>query len=160
MSVALFTIGVGLFVFAALYASISNTRVYSLVFAGLGASSFVALFIAKPYEDAQIALSNMIQSEMAFMAFFEQIRMWANYPWTEGELNIRRVEKASALLHKRTAEAMHDFQRYVEPEAKDGDRTASTKTKKKAHPRAGFARRVVPKPSHQKTTPSNQKTRV
>ena len=73
MSSALFTTGLALFVFAALYASLADAKVYSLVFAGLGASTFVTLFIYRPYEDAQNALSNMIQSEMAFMAFFEPV---------------------------------------------------------------------------------------
>lgn len=114
MSIALFTTGLALFVFAALYATLADAKAYSLVFAGLGASSFVALFIVRPYEDAQVALSNMIQGEMAFMAFFEQIRMWANYPWAAGGLDGDRVEKASRNLHRRTAEAMDDFERYIE----------------------------------------------
>ena len=49
------------------------------------------------------------------MSFFEQIRMWANYPWAGGDLDPAKTEKASQMLHKRTAEAMADFQRYVEP---------------------------------------------
>jgi hypothetical protein len=120
MSVALFSTGLALFVFAAVYASLADAKAYSLVFAGLGASSFVALFIVRPYEDAQIALSNMIQGEMAFMAFFEQIRMWANYPWAAGGLDADRVEKASRNLHRRTAEAMDDFERYIETRAAGG----------------------------------------
>jgi hypothetical protein len=120
MSIALFTTGIALFVFAALYATLSNTKAYSLVFAGLGAGSFVALFIVRPYEDAQNALSNMIQGEMGFMAFFEQIRMWSNYPWVMGGLDPERVEKASRTLHRRTAEAMGDFQRYIEKQPTDG----------------------------------------
>lgn len=115
MSITLFIVGIALFVFAGVYATFANEKIYSLVFGGLGASSFVALFIARPFEDAQIALSDMIQGEMAFMSYFEQIRMWASFPWANGELVETRAEKASTMLHRRTAEAMKDLQRFVEP---------------------------------------------
>ena len=94
MSVTLFVAGISLFVFAGLYAVFANSsKAYSLVFAGLGASSFVALFIVRPFEDAQVALSNMIQGEMGFMSYFEQVRMWASYPWVNGVLDPRRQKR-------------------------------------------------------------------
>ena len=82
MSVALFVVGVGLFITAVLYATLADSaKIYSALFGGLGATTFVTLWIMSPFEKAQTALSNLIQAEVGFMNFFEQIRMWTNYPW-------------------------------------------------------------------------------
>lgn len=116
----MFVTGIGLFVTAAVYGILSDeAKVYSVLFGGLGVATFVAIFIARPIEQAQTALSNLVQAEMGFMDFFEQIRMWSNYPWdnVNGQVQLRpdRVSHASIELQARTESTMALLQKYLEP---------------------------------------------
>jgi hypothetical protein len=139
MNWLMFGTGIGLFVFAAFYAAYSHEKIYSLLFGGLGVSSFITLFMLGPIDKSQRALSNLVQAEIAFMNYFDQQSFW------EGYANIPRgmppgpdpanIERASAALQERSRETIELLQRYVEEEKprrgwrrakKDGERTAVT----------------------------------
>ncbi len=121
MSGLLFLLGIGLFLFAAVYAAFASAKVYSVVFAGLGASTFVAIFILRPFKNAQTALSDLIQAEVAFMSFFEQIRMWSGYVWAGGQsVDLTRADHASEILHRRTSQTMTLLQKYLEAGSSSG----------------------------------------
>lgn len=116
MSTVMFMAGMGLLVFAALYATFARSdKVLSLAFGGLGVSTFVAIFVVGPVDKAQSALSNLVQAETCFMAFFEQVRMLANLPWQDTKLSAETVERASELLERRVKTTMELLQRYLEP---------------------------------------------
>lgn len=132
MTQILFGTGIALFAIAALWGLLADEKVYSLVFGGLGGAAFAAIFITGPIDKAQTALSNLIQSEVAFMNYYEQITMWENFvisgasvpgaqpglPGTPGQLDAQRLEEASSKLQKRTEETMALLQKYLEPAAK------------------------------------------
>jgi hypothetical protein len=116
MSSIMFGVGIALVVFAALYGTLGDSTALAAVFGGLGVTTFVAVFVAGPLDDAQTALSNLLQGEVAFMTFFEQIRMLANYAWDRetGTLDCEKAERASLLLQRRLSEEMRLLQTYLE----------------------------------------------
>lgn len=116
----MFVTGLSLFVFAGLYASLADEKVYTLVFAGLGASTFVACSFWARSTTRRSRCPTSSRAKWGFLAFFEQIRMWASYPWdSDGRLDAAKAEKASQMLHERAKEAMADLQRYVEPRGRE-----------------------------------------
>lgn len=122
MNVVMFVVGIALFLFAAFYAAFSQEKIYSLVFGGLGTINFVALFLLGPIEKSQNALSNLVQVEISFMNYFEQITFWENFaiaprgdPPAPDPANI---EKASAMLQMRSRETIEMLQKYVEGQLK------------------------------------------
>lgn len=121
MNYLMFLVGLGLFVTGAVYGVVANEKVYSLVFAGMGAATFVALFLTGPIEKTQTALSNLIQVEISFMNYFEQITFWETYALRpEGNSPLpssENISTASASLQQRSQETVELLQKYIEPAA-------------------------------------------
>ncbi|HEX7630701.1 MAG TPA: hypothetical protein VF388_01105 [Lacunisphaera sp.] len=118
MNAIMFFTGIALFLCAAAYGAFFKDTHYTLVLAGLGAANFVALFVLGPIERTQTALSNLVQVEIAFMNYFEQITFWENYalapkgnPPAPDPANIR---EASEQLQRRSQETIALLQNYVE----------------------------------------------
>lgn len=117
MSYIMFGTGIGLFIFAAIYGAFSQQLTYTFVFAGLGAVNFIALFILKPMDKSQEALSNLIQAEIAFMNHSNQLGLWNMYASPKGfppQTDPASIREASEQLQKRTAETMELLQTYLE----------------------------------------------
>jgi|WetSurMetagenome_2_1015567.scaffolds.fasta_scaffold38422_5 hypothetical protein len=118
MSEIMFVTGIGLFLFAALYGAFERQLTYTFVFAGLGAANFIALFLLKPMDKSQDALSNLLQAEIAFMNHSNQIYLWGTYasipkgfpPMPDPE----NIQKASQELQRLTKETMDLLQTYLE----------------------------------------------
>jgi ABC-type multidrug transport system fused ATPase/permease subunit len=135
MNTAMFVAGIALFLVAAIYGILSHEKIYSLVFGGLGAASFVALFLLGPIDKTQAALSNLIQAEVAFMNYFEQLGFWemlagtpkGNPPTPDPE----NIEKASVNLQMRATETVRLLQTYLEtpPDKRRGQATKRVKNK-------------------------------
>lgn len=121
MNTVMFYTGIALFIFAAGYGAFSREIIFSLVFGGLGTASFIAFFLLGPVEKTQVALSNLVQVEVAFMTFFEQLSFWENYALApQGNPpapDPAKIEKASAALQERTAEIIALLQQFVEKDA-------------------------------------------
>jgi hypothetical protein len=139
MNTIMFISGMALLIFAALYAAFSQQqKIYSLVFGGLGIANFVTLFITRPVERTQAALSNLVQVEVAFMNYFEQITIWdafASQPkGNPPALDLENIQKASATLQERSRETIELLQRYVEdkPIPSDDRREARSSEASKA----------------------------
>ncbi|MGQ0536963.1 MAG: hypothetical protein ACT4PT_12940 [Methanobacteriota archaeon] len=118
MNMVMFGTGIGLFLFAALYGVFASEKEYSLIFGGLGAATFVALFMLGPIDKVQRALSNLVQVEIAFMNHFDQMTFWegyANFPHgNPPRPDPAAIEKASEMLQKRSRETVDLLQVYVE----------------------------------------------
>ncbi|HYL57613.1 MAG TPA: hypothetical protein VEU51_01995 [Candidatus Acidoferrales bacterium] len=131
MNWVMFVTGIGLFIFSALYAVYAHEKAYSLLFGGLGVSSFVALFILGPIGKVQKALVNLVQSEIAFMNYFDQQSFWEGYAnlmvGMPPQPDPARIEKASASLQERSRETIEMLQRYVDDEARGRRRWPWTK---------------------------------
>ena len=126
MNAVMFWMGVGLFGFAAVYGAFTQNLVYTGIFCGLGAASFVSLFFLGPIEKTQAALSNLIQAEIAFMSYFEQINLAETYamlpPPDSGKPSHDNIAKASEMLQQRsreTIEILH-YIRNAAPPGKNG----------------------------------------
>jgi ABC-type multidrug transport system fused ATPase/permease subunit len=129
MTKIMFGLGIGLFLFSALYAVYAHEKIYSLLFGGLGTASFIAFFILGPIDKAQKALSNLVQVEIAFMSYFDQISWWevvaglpkGNSPGPDPA----NIEKASLALQERSSAIIQMLQRYVEDQGTDSERLSS-----------------------------------
>ena len=120
MNYLMFMVGLGLFVTAAVYDVFAeDDKAYAFLFAGLGAATFVTLFLTGPIEKTQTALSNLIQAEVGFMNYFEQITLlevYALQPQADSPFpDLGNIESATATLQQRTAETLELFQKYLEP---------------------------------------------
>ncbi|MBI3825677.1 MAG: hypothetical protein HY294_06765 [Candidatus Rokubacteria bacterium] len=130
MNRVMFAVGIGLFLFAALYAVYSEQKIYSLVFGGLGVASFVTLFMLGPIDKTQRALSNLVQAEIAFMNYFDQISFWENYAQAPqvippGAPDPANIARASVGLQERSRETIELLQRFVEDGPREGERRGS-----------------------------------
>lgn len=118
MTIAMFATGLALFIAAAVVSLVTEESRYAVVFGGLGTVTFVALFFTGPIDKSQNALSNLVQAEILFMNFFEQITFWENFALApEGNPprpNKDNIEKASTALQERTLQTSQLLQEYVE----------------------------------------------
>jgi hypothetical protein len=121
MNQAMFALGFALFLFAAVYGAISKNVQITAVFGGLGVASFVTIFLVTPIDKTQEALSNLIQAEVVFTNYFEQMAVAETLAQTN-------LEKASELLQMRSERAICLLQTYQ-------NKTA-TKRPRKADPAA------------------------
>jgi hypothetical protein len=137
MNAVMFSMGVILFLFAAVEGAIFRNLSYTAAFAGLGAASFVGLFFMGPIERTQAALANLIQAEVTFMNYFEQITFCENFGLTPndetGKPDPDRIQKASALLQQRSAETIEILQKYLKTQRK-GTSDESGKTSQPSPP--------------------------
>jgi hypothetical protein len=128
MNTIMFLTGISLFIFAALYAAFSQQqKIYSLVFGGLGVANFIALFMRDPIKRTQQALSNLVQVEIAFMNFFEQITIWDAFA-QQPPINLANIERASASLQQRSREVIQMLETYIENDQekrRDNDKKSS-----------------------------------
>ncbi|MDR3748097.1 MAG: hypothetical protein P4M04_08105 [Acidobacteriota bacterium] len=133
MNQVMFWMGVSLFAFAAIYGAFTQNLIYTGIFCGLGAASFISLFFLGPIEKTQAALSNLIQAEIAFMGYFEQVTFAENYaqlpPPDSGRPSHESIEKASEMLQKRSKETIELLQIRV---GGDLDKQAKTLAEAKA----------------------------
>jgi len=132
MNRVMFFTGITLFVGASIYGVISKETAQSAMIAGLGVVNFIGLFLLGPIERTQVALSNLVQVEIAFMNYFEQITFWEAFalapsgnPPAPSPANIR---EASAALQLRSQETIALLQTYVE-----GNGTAHANPAAKSH---------------------------
>jgi hypothetical protein len=118
MNAIMFGTGIVLFVASAI-AGIESPGATSVLLGGLGAATFVTLFLTGPLEKSQTALSNLVQVESAFMNQFEQMTFWDVYglaPVGAPPMpDPARILKASEELETRTSHTMELLEKYVEP---------------------------------------------
>ncbi len=119
MNKIMFFTGIVMFVGGSASALLYKDRtLYSLMFAGLGTVNFISLFLVGAIEKTQVALSNLVQVEVAFMTFFEQIGLWENFALiqkgTPPMPDPANIEKASMVLQQRSQEIIELLQVYVE----------------------------------------------
>jgi ABC-type multidrug transport system fused ATPase/permease subunit len=117
MNIVMFAMGVLLFLFAAFYGVLTRSLVATATFGTLGAATFVTLFFLGPIEKTQSALSSLIQAEIAFMSYFDQITYADTYaalrPPGSGQQSPEYIAAASEMLQKRSKETIELLQIYV-----------------------------------------------
>jgi hypothetical protein len=117
-----FSLGVLLFAASALFGAFSSDKRAAAILGGLGAATFITIFLLGPIKRSQNALSNLVQVQISFMNFFDQITYWSNYALTtDGTAPppiLVRVEKASEVLQLRSQETIQLLQSFVEQDDK------------------------------------------
>jgi len=118
MNKVMFFTGVALFAASAIYGAAFKDLTRSLLIGGLGAANFIALFLLGPINRTQNALSNLVQTEIAFLNYFEQLTFWEVYalaPRGNPPVpDLKNVARASEQLQIRTEETIELLERYVE----------------------------------------------
>jgi hypothetical protein len=108
--------GLILIIFAAVTGVVLQKETYSLIFGGAGTAFVLAFFFMKPKEEIQTALSNLLQAEIIFLDFYDQMNLWA--PCIQKAKSIADRQTASAELHKVATNAVELLQKYLEPNDK------------------------------------------
>ncbi len=112
-----FLVGLALFCFSAAYALVGQTKAYSILFAGMGVTSFITSFVLRPPEQTQRALSHLVETELAFMNYFEQLYFWEAYAniqvGSPPSASPANIEKASVALMDCAQRTMAMMNRYV-----------------------------------------------
>jgi hypothetical protein len=118
MTIMMFSTGLALFAAAGIVGLVTDDAKDALIFGGLGGAAFAALFLTGPIDKSQDALSNLVQAEVLFMNYFEQITFWENYAFrqegTPPGPSKANIEKASSALQERTNQTSQLLQKYVE----------------------------------------------
>jgi len=114
MSVTLFVAGLGLFACAAIYPLVgSGPPIYSAVFGGLGTATFVTMFIFRPFDKAQTALSDLLQAEICFMSAFELTQQWSRFAASDPQKE--NLALSTTEIKVVTKNALELLQHYLEP---------------------------------------------
>lgn len=117
-----FWLGVGLVIGSAIYGAITGKQLLAAAFGSIGAGTIFGLFLLGPIKRSQTALSNLVQSEIAFMNYFEQITFWDAYAFTPTgwppALNHEHIVTASSELQRRSSEVMALLEEFTETPSK------------------------------------------
>jgi hypothetical protein len=108
-----FSFGLCLFALAAV-AGLGFSRDYlALVFGILGVAILAVIYLWKPREQIQGAVSNLLQAQTVFLDFSNQVQLWGPYAREVETLEEKR--QASQALHDSTMFALKALQEYVKP---------------------------------------------
>jgi ABC-type multidrug transport system fused ATPase/permease subunit len=108
--------GLILIMIAAITGLFLQKETFSLIFGGLGTLFVFTIFLMKPKEEIQIALSNLLQAEIIFLDFHNQMYFWA--PYIRKATNISEKQKASEEMHNAAKNAVELLQKCLEPKGK------------------------------------------
>jgi uncharacterized membrane protein len=116
MSYIIFGVGISLFTLSALFGLYFREESFTTIFGVLGVANFVSLFIFGPSKNVQKALSNLLQAEVIFMNFWDQVHFWGKYTVSD-DLSV--VKEASDNLHRITKECISMLEKYIEETKKE-----------------------------------------
>lgn len=89
----LIAIGVGIF---------TDKEAYSVIFGGVGFLQIVSSFFVGSMERSQKAISDLVQIEIVYLNYFEQVALWENFASTMNDSNKidkENIEKAADKIH-------------------------------------------------------------
>lgn len=111
MAYIIFGVGIFLFTLSAITGLMQGKEAFSISFGALGVISFVSFFILSPAKNVQTALSNLLQAEIIFMNFWNQLHFWTSYG-TSKDPNMK--EKGSSRLEQLTIEIVKTLEENLE----------------------------------------------
>ena len=76
----MFWFGICLLVAAIIVAVFTAKESYSVLFGGVGFLQIVSSFFVGSMERSQKAISDLVQVEVAYLNYFEQIALWLTFP--------------------------------------------------------------------------------
>lgn len=91
--------------------------VYAVLFGGVGFADIVASFFIGAMQRSQNSVSDLVQVEIAFLNYFEQVRLWEEYAAVrdeKGMLQKENIAKSAEKLQDSTARSLELLQKYIE----------------------------------------------
>lgn len=113
MSTITFGAGLVLLFFAAIAGLFMQRDLLTLVFGLLGIAVILAMFVMRPKDKIQIALANMIQAQVIYLDFCNQLQIWA--PSAQHAVTAEERMQASEALYNVTTFTLKALHEYVEP---------------------------------------------
>ena len=102
----------------AVYVSYSEKNsAYSILFGGVGFLQIVASFFVGSFQRAQNAVSDLVQIEIAYLNYFEQVSLWEIYASVIDEnycIDESKVEKAARQIQICSKETIRLLQKNIE----------------------------------------------
>ncbi len=117
LNIIMFFFGIVL-ISVAVYAGYSNmSPMYSALFGGIGFAELVASFFIGAMQRSQKSISDLVQVEITFLNFFEQVTLWEQYAairTDNGDIQKENVAEAAKKIQESTAQTLNLIQKYVE----------------------------------------------
>lgn len=120
MSYIIFGLGIVFFAASAASGLVSGNPAFAATFGALGVINFVAFFIFEPSKMMQIALSNLLQFEIIFMNFWNQMHFWTSYGLNAEE---RLKQEGSKKLQELSYQNLKLLEEYLEWRSKEDPTT-------------------------------------
>ena len=102
----------------AVYGGFTNMNpVYGILFGGVGFADLVATFFIGAMQRSQKSISDLVQIEIAFLNYFEQVALWEQYAAVrneKGKVHKENLAEAATKIQASTAQTLELLQKYVE----------------------------------------------
>ena len=117
LNIIMFFFGI-ILISVAVYAGYSNmSPMYSVLFGGIGFAELVASFFIGAMQRSQKSISDLVQVEITFLNFFEQVTLWEQYAairTESGDIQKENIAEAAKKIQESTAQTLNLIQKYVE----------------------------------------------
>jgi hypothetical protein len=113
----MFYFGIFLLLTAVFVAIFTEKESYSILFGGIGFLQIVSSFFVGSMERSQKAISDLIQVEVAYLNYFEQVALWENYASTindSNKIDKSNIEKAADKIHSCAKDTLDMLQNKIE----------------------------------------------
>jgi len=113
----MFWFGIALIVVAVGAGYITDKEMYSVLFGGVGFLQIVASFFVGSMQRSQKAISDLIQVEVAYLNYFEQVTLWEQYASIKDNTNKIdkiNIEKAADKIHTCAKDTLEILQKVIE----------------------------------------------
>jgi hypothetical protein len=117
LNIAMFYFGVLLVTIAVIVGIVNGDAGYSIVFGGIGLVQIIASFFVGSMERSQKAISDLVQIEIAYLSYFEQVNLWELYAGIldiNSRIDRTNLEKAAEKIQACTRETIELLQTNVE----------------------------------------------
>lgn len=117
LNVIMFIIGIGL-IAVAVYAGYAKWEVsYGVLYGGVGFATLVSSFFVGSVRRSQNSVSDLVQVEIAFLNYFEQVNLWEQYAATRQRdvgINKENIEHAAEKIDDCAKDMLELLQKYIE----------------------------------------------
>lgn len=117
LNIAMFAFGIVLIFVAVCVSYLKSDAAYGLLFGSVGFLQIVASFFIGAMTRSQNAVSNLVQVEIAYFNYFEQVTLWEQYASIMDDVNRidkANIEKAADKIQVCTKETLELLQNNVE----------------------------------------------
>lgn len=117
LNIAMFIFGAALICVAIVVSYSENNSAYSYLFGGVGFLQMVSSFFVGSMERSQKAISDLVQVEIAYLDFFEQVTIWEQYASIldeENRIDKSNIEKAAEKIQENSKEILELLQKKLE----------------------------------------------